>query len=105
MTAARVGTGYRAGAAAMLVLAVLPAACLPPEWGANAILHPWRRPVVLRPSLPHEDVTVPGEGIALRGWVFRAGVPARGTLVYLHGVADNRQSAIGFAQRDRKSVV
>src|SRR5437867_9211213 len=54
---------------------------IPPDWGANALLHPYRR---------H----------ALRGWLVRAtGTPRRGLIVWLHGVADIRQSGVGFAQR------
>jgi uncharacterized protein len=84
----------------LLVVAVLAhAACLPAEWGAGAILHPWRRPVVLRSSLPFEDVAFRRDGIDLRGWLFRARPPRRGLVVYLHGIADNRQSGIGIAER------
>lgn len=38
------------------------AACLPPEWGANAVLHPSRKPVTALPDIPYEDVSFVGEG-------------------------------------------
>jgi pimeloyl-ACP methyl ester carboxylesterase len=76
------------------------AACLPPEWGANAILHPYRRKVTVRPSVPFEEVAFVSDAVMLRGWRFPAArPPRRGVLVYLHGSADNRQSGIGFARR------
>ncbi len=44
-------------------------------------------------------MTIAGEGVSLRAWWFRAPAPARGTVVYLHGVGDNRRSGIPVAQR------
>ena len=74
--------------------------CMPPEWGANAILHPYRKPNVGAPDVPYEDLAFTGEGgIALRGWRFPAQGPRRGTLVYLHGIADNRAGGVGIAKR------
>jgi pimeloyl-ACP methyl ester carboxylesterase len=35
----------------------------------------------------------------LKGWLFPAGAPRRGLVVYLHGIGDNRQSGIGVAAR------
>lgn len=52
-----------------------------------------------QPSLPAETVEIAGEGVALKGWLFRAVGERRGTIVYLHGVADNRASVKGVAQR------
>ena len=82
-----------------IVAVVAETACLPPEWGANAILHPYRRGVTVVPPLPHEALTFESDGVTLRGWRFPTTAPRRGVLVYLHGSADNRQSGIGFAQR------
>jgi len=91
------------------MVAALAAACIPPDWGANALLHPYRR----HPTTSPRDVGLSGEafearaeaGAILRGWVVRAapGVPRRGLLIYLHGVADNRQSGLGVAARLWKS--
>jgi pimeloyl-ACP methyl ester carboxylesterase len=41
---------------AIALLLLVPAGCIPAEWGANAILHPHRRAVTVRPDLPFEDV-------------------------------------------------
>jgi dipeptidyl aminopeptidase/acylaminoacyl peptidase len=78
---------------------------MPPSWGAAALLHPRRRPPPPPPALAHEDVTFAGDGgVELHGWLFRAppprrGAPARGLIVFLHGVADNRGSGLGVAAR------
>jgi pimeloyl-ACP methyl ester carboxylesterase len=83
---------------AMVALLVL-GGCLPPEWGANAILHPYKRRATVVPDLPFEDLVFVSEGVTLRGWRFRTSAPRRGLIVYLHGSADNRQSGLGFAHR------
>jgi pimeloyl-ACP methyl ester carboxylesterase len=44
-------------------------------------------------------VTFAGEGLELAGWRCRASGVRRGTLVYLHGVADNRGSGTGVIDR------
>ena len=69
---------------------------MPPSWGANALLHPQRRPMTRQPNRPADAVAFEGEGVKLQGWWFHAGAP-RGTVVFLHGVADNRGSAVGIA--------
>src|SRR5215831_12819309 len=78
----------------LLVLALglsgLHAGCMPPSWAANALLHPPRRPVTA-PSPPFEELRFE-VGIPLAGWRSRTDRPRRGTLVYLHGVGDNRDS-------------
>jgi pimeloyl-ACP methyl ester carboxylesterase len=73
--------------------------CMPPEWGASALLYPHRRPVSVTPAIPFRDLRIARDGVELRGWFFPSTSPARGTLVSLHGVGDNRASAIGVAQR------
>ncbi len=75
-------------------------ACMPPSWGANALLHPPRRPIVGAPALPHRDFAVDSDGATIRGWIFPAQTSRRaGTVVYLHGVADNRASGVWIAER------
>jgi pimeloyl-ACP methyl ester carboxylesterase len=69
---------------------------MPPSWGANALLHPARRPVTQAPTGQFENVDL-DVGIHLRGWLFRTGRPRRGLVVYLHGVGDNRASGLGVA--------
>jgi pimeloyl-ACP methyl ester carboxylesterase len=71
----------------------------PAGWGAAAILHPWRRPVTVTPRLPFESVAFSSGGERLEGWLFRGDGERRGLVVYLHGIADNRQSGIGVAER------
>jgi len=75
----------------------------PVDWGAGAIVHPLRRPVTRLPDLPYETVAFASGGERLEGWLLRpAGDPhgfGRGLVVYLHGIADNRQSGIGVARR------
>src|SRR5512137_1090017 len=75
------------------------AGCMPPSWGAAALLHPSRTAVTQPPPLPAEPVAIAGDGVALKGWLFRASGERRGTIVYLHGVTDNRTSAAGVARR------
>jgi hypothetical protein len=76
----------------------LVASCMPPSWGANALLHPPRRPVTQVPTAKFEKVDL-DVGIHLVGWLFRTERPRRGLVVYLHGVGDNRASGIGGGRR------
>jgi pimeloyl-ACP methyl ester carboxylesterase len=69
---------------------------MPPSWGANALLHPSRRPMTRTPNRPFEAVEFEGAGVKLKGWWFHGG-GKRGTVVFLHGVADNRGSSVGIA--------
>jgi uncharacterized protein len=70
---------------------------MPPSWGAGALLHPSRRAVGASPARPFEALDVQGDGVRLKGWWFHAASERRGTIVYLHGVADNRASSLGIA--------
>jgi len=72
--------------------------CMPPSWGAGALLHPAHRPIPGPTPAGAENITLAGEGIALRGWRFRPTTSALGTVIFLHGSADNRASSIGLAQ-------
>jgi uncharacterized protein len=84
---------------------VLPAtllmlSCFPPEWGANAIVRPWRKPASLKPTLDFEDVEFPSGDLRLKGWIFRTkSALRRGLIVYLHGISDNRESGVWIAER------
>lgn len=73
--------------------------CVPPSWGANALLHPARRSVTERTPASFEEFELAGAGVTLKAWRLQAAGPSRGTLVYLHGVADNRMSGIGVGRR------
>ena len=70
-----------------------------PGIGAGGLLHPARRPVT-RPA-PDGCVTseFAGAGVTLRGWTCTPPSTPRATIVYLHGVADNRESAAGVVRR------
>lgn len=82
------------------VVALMQTACVPPEWAANAILYPHKRAVSGVPPIPYRDVVFQSDGIRLEGWFFPSASPVRkGLIVYLHGVADNRTSGVGIAQR------
>jgi hypothetical protein len=85
----------------LAIAAIAVVACMPPSWGAGALLHPMRRPLRTSPALAHRDVVVDaGDELVLRGWLFPAnGVRRRETIVYLHGVADNRESGTWIAER------
>jgi uncharacterized protein len=85
---------------AALALAALLAGCMPPSWGASALLHPPRRPIAGAPALPHQDFIVDAGGATLHGWLFPARAPAgKPTVLYLHGVGDNRESGEWIAER------
>src|SRR5215213_9934913 len=89
--------GSLAGVTAVLV-SFMAEGCMPPSWGAAAMLHPGRRVTSVRPGLPFEDVKLQGDGVQLRGWRFRTRLPRRGLVVYLHGVGDNRGSSAWLAR-------
>ena len=73
--------------------------CMPASWGAGALLHPYRRHVTMARPEGAEDLEVQSAGVKLRGWRFRHTGPARGTVIYLHGSADNRTSGLYLAER------
>lgn len=80
------------------LLAVVLVGCMPPSWGANALLHPGRRAV---PAMPEgaRAVSARNGDVTLDGWFFPATGERRGVLLYLHGVSDNRASGVGIARR------
>ena len=61
------------------------------------MLHPGRKVTLTEPSRAHETVDFEGVGVRLKGWWFRGEGVRRGTVVYLHGVADNRGSSAWIA--------
>ena len=69
---------------------------MPASWGADALLHPPRHGVSKFPKQKFEDVEL-DVGIKLKGWRFRTELPRKGTVVYLHGLSDNRGSSISIA--------
>jgi pimeloyl-ACP methyl ester carboxylesterase len=85
------------GVVAMVLLGVV--ARQLPAAGAGGLLHPARHRVVGSPPPTCQDATFAGEGVNLKGWQCRASTTRRGTLVYLHGIADNRTSGAGVVER------
>jgi uncharacterized protein len=67
--------------------------------GAGALLHPARRAVSIATPSSCVDQIFEGLDTKLVGWLCRAEGPRRGTVVYLHGVADSHASAVGVVQR------
>ncbi len=78
-----------AAATAVLLLG----GCIPAKLVAHALLHPDRIAPSPPPPLPHEDVDFESDGVHLRGWLFHAAAPRRGTVVFLHGASNNRSAA------------
>ena len=70
-----------------------------PAAGAGGLLHPARRRVVQPPPETCREAVFAGARVSLKGWRCRASGQRRGTLVFLHGIADNRTSAVGVIQR------
>jgi pimeloyl-ACP methyl ester carboxylesterase len=70
-----------------------------PAAGAGGLLHPARRAAIGAPPPNCQTTTYAGEGLTLKGWRCEASVARRGTLVYLHGIADNRASGAGVIER------
>src|SRR5215510_11097199 len=70
-----------------------------PELGAGGVLHPARRHVAQPAPTSCLETTFAGDGVTLKGWTCRSSAPRIGTLIYLHGIADNRASAVGAIQR------
>jgi uncharacterized protein len=66
---------------------------------AGAILRPARIPVTEAVPPGCQPRQFQGAGLTLRGWWCEPGGPIRGTLVSLHGVADNRRGAAGLVSR------
>jgi uncharacterized protein len=87
------------GAGFVLALALGIATNQLPAIGAAALLHPTRSHAArIRPQ-GCRDETFEGDGVRLQGWGCRGFGGGKGTLVYLHGVADNRASGTGVIER------
>jgi alpha-beta hydrolase superfamily lysophospholipase len=69
-----------------------------PAIAAGGLLHPARRPVSTLPPPGCIDAAVVSDGLTLRGWRC-VEADRRATIVYLHGIADNRASAAHLIDR------
>ena len=86
-----------AGVALLLILAL--AFIEVPSIAAGGLLYP-ARVALYHPTPPGcIDREFAGDGLTLRGWSCAAIGERRGSIVYLHGVADNRSSAVGVIDR------
>jgi alpha-beta hydrolase superfamily lysophospholipase len=70
-----------------------------PALGAGGLLHPAHRPMTAATPPTCVDSVFEGVGVTIGGWRCRAPGDPRGTIVYLHGIADNRGGAGGIVQR------
>jgi uncharacterized protein len=70
-----------------------------PTGGAWILLHPIRRADAGPPPAGCETTRFAGAGVTLVGWQCSTAAPRRGSVVYLHGVADNRRSARSVINR------
>jgi uncharacterized protein len=88
-----------AGGALILVLAGVWIWWELPSIVAGALLYPARTAVYRAIPAGCIERSFPGHGITLRGWMCSPEAPRRATLVYLHGIADNRASGAGVVSR------
>jgi pimeloyl-ACP methyl ester carboxylesterase len=100
MIVGRTTRWWVAGAIALVAVAAFLLWQQLPAIGAGGLLHPARRTVTGAAPDGCGASEFAGAGVTLRGWTCTppAG-PARGTIVYLHGIADNRGSAAGVVPR------
>jgi pimeloyl-ACP methyl ester carboxylesterase len=70
-----------------------------PAIGAGALIHPTHHHTTDRAPEGCTDATLAGDGVLLRSWRCTTAVPRRATIIYLHGIADNRASAAGAIAR------
>lgn len=88
-----------AGVVAILVFAFILVQI--PRAGAGALLYPVRTPVT-GPAPPGCEATAfEGADVNLAGWRCPAARARRGSVIYLHGVGDNRRSGAGVIERFR----
>jgi len=91
--AVSIGTAFVILVVAVFVWSQLPAI------GAGALLHPSRRVANAKPPAHCVNAQLPGDDIALRGWLCGTPLASRGTLIVLHGVADTRHSMASIVER------
>jgi pimeloyl-ACP methyl ester carboxylesterase len=87
------------GTVAVLLVGVAAACSQLPKMGAGGLLHPGRRTTIATRPAACEDMEFAGSGVTLRGWRCGSRAPSRGTVIYLHGIADNRSSSAGVVER------
>ena len=88
--------------AAILAIGAAVATTQLPEIAAGGLLYPARHDSIPAPPAGCEDRDFAGDGVTLRGWYCRAPGQRRGSIIYLHGTADNRASGAGIIQRSSR---
>ncbi len=86
--------------ATLVLLLVGPTILLQPRRRGTSFYQALGQPVTpAEAGLPSKDVEiVTPDNLHLRGWLIPSEAPARGTLVYLHGVADCKIDGLRFAK-------
>jgi uncharacterized protein len=70
-----------------------------PQLGAGGLLYPARRTALPPPPDGCAERQLTVADVDLRGWHCPASGPRQATIVYLHGIADNRASGTGVIRR------
>ena len=70
-----------------------------PELAAGGLLRPTRHAQLHGTPAGCSEREWRDAGVTLRGWVCQARAGRKGTVVYLHGIADNRGSSLGVIRR------
>lgn len=86
-------------AAAFTAIIVTTADKYVPTIAAGGLLHPAKRTSLAAMPPQCAEREFAGSGVTLRGWSCGADGARRGTIVYLHGIADNRGSGVGTIRR------
>jgi pimeloyl-ACP methyl ester carboxylesterase len=82
--------------AGVLALAAAIGLSQAPSIAAGGLLYPWRRGLTQAAPDGCTDAEWRSGDITLHGWRCAANGRPRGTVVFLHGVADNRGSSVGI---------
>jgi uncharacterized protein len=92
---------FRGKVLTLLAVALLPTVAIgcAPSIAAGALLHPARSIRTVPTPKGCVDQIFQGAGIELSGWFCAAIGPRRGSLVFLHGVADTRAGSAGLVER------
>jgi uncharacterized protein len=93
------GWTLAAAGTVLVVAGYIVAASVVPSVAAGALLYPARRHVAEPPPAGCADAVFAGEGVTLKGWRCPAAGPRRGTIVFLHGIGNNRTVIKGAIAR------
>ncbi|HUL45329.1 MAG TPA: alpha/beta fold hydrolase [Bacteroidota bacterium] len=87
-------------AATIIMLVIGPRLLLEPRRRTEEFYRALGKPVSPKElNLPYEEFTIStGDGLKLESWLIRARGKMRGTIIYLHGVADCKIDGLQFAE-------